>query len=125
MGDRAVFGFKATKESQPIWLYSHWGGSTQNSDLAKAIEEAKPRWCDPHYATRIAISQIVGSDWSGELGFGISAGDGEFALPEYDTIPVVIWSELTVVLWEFENDEHMTRSLKMPFELYLEMTTSA
>jgi hypothetical protein len=71
------------------------------------------------------MSQIVGDDWSGELGYGISAGDGEFPLPEYDTIPVVIWSEQAVVLWEFENDEHMMRSFKIPFDLYLEMATSA
>jgi hypothetical protein len=121
MGDRAVFGFKATKESQPIWLYSHWGGSSQTSDLAKAIVAAAPRWNDPHYATRIAISQIVGDDWSGELGYGISAGDDQFSHPDYDTIPVVIWSERVVVLWEYESDEQMMRSFDIEFSHYVDM----
>lgn len=96
MGDRAVFGFKADKDAVPVFLYSHWGGSDRYRDLARAINAAQPRWSDPAYATRIAISQIVENYWSEETGFGISAGEDSYCQPDYDDIPVIIWSERIV-----------------------------
>lgn len=98
MGDRAVIGFKADKDAVPVFLYSHWGGSDRYRDLQRALTAAQPRWNDAAYATRIAISQIVENYWSEETGFGISAGENSFCTPDYDDVPVVIWSERKIVI---------------------------
>lgn len=80
MGDRCTFIFADTLEApegvdahDPIvtMLYSHWGGESRHEDLAHAIAKALPRWTDPSYATRICVSQIIGSDWDSETGFGL------------------------------------------------------
>jgi hypothetical protein len=98
MGDRAVIGFKDKSDSVPVFLYSHWGGRDRYSDLQRALTAAQPRWNDSAYATRIAISQIVENYWSEETGFGISAGENSFCQPDYDDVPVVIWSDRRVVI---------------------------
>lgn len=97
MGDRAVIGFKDTAKSVPVFLYSHWGGSDRYRDLQRALTAAQPRWNDSAYATRIAISQIVENYWKDETGFGISAGENSFCTPDYDDVPVVIWSDRKIV----------------------------
>ena len=102
MGDRAVIGFKETRESTPIWLYSHWGGSNRFQDVQRALEAARPRWNDPSYATRIAVSQIIGDDWSGELNYGLTTDDDIVNSSEYDVI-IVIWDERTVEVHTIEN----------------------
>ena len=96
MGDRCVFGFKESKNAVPVFLYSHWGGGDRHVDLQRALSAAQPRWSDAAYATRIAISQIVENYWSEELGFGITAGDNSFCEPDYNVVPVVVWSEQKV-----------------------------
>jgi hypothetical protein len=84
MGDRAVIGFKESQnDTAPIWLYSHWGGSSQRVDLARALNASRKRWSDSSYATRIAVSHIIADDWSGELNYGLSAGES-FCMPDYD-----------------------------------------
>jgi hypothetical protein len=97
MGDRAVIGFRKTKEDpNPIFLYSHWGGYKRNEDVLNAIREAEPRWSDTSYATRIAISQIVGEGWTSEIGFGLSAGHNSYCTPDYNEIIIVTWDDRTV-----------------------------
>lgn len=91
MGDRAVFGFRSSSLEPTIYLYSHWGGTTQERDLADALEAARPRWSDPSYATRIALSRLVGPTWDVETGFGVYAGDGGAHGADYQTILVVDW----------------------------------
>lgn len=71
MGSRTNFQLKDEKGS--VWLYSHWGGDSKMNDLAAAIETAEPRWDDITYAMRIVVSQLVGSDWNSETGFGLSS----------------------------------------------------
>lgn len=105
MGDRMVVGFQANKAAAPVWLYSHWGGYSREEDLAKALEAAKPRWSDDAYATRIAISQIVGDEWDSELGFGITAGERSFCLPDYDDVYLVDWSRQVVVRQTLEGSD--------------------
>lgn len=105
MGDRANFGFRENAEAPIVNLYAHWGGYEMMATLAHAISAARPRWTDSGYATRIAISQIVGDDWNGELGYGIyvnTLGDNEHS------VPVVNWDEQTVTLypygfWKYED----------------------
>jgi len=108
MGDRMVVGFQESSVAPPVWLYSHWGGYSRVEDLAKALEAARPRWSDPAYATRIAMSSIIGESWNQELGFGISAGVGNFCMPDYDDVHLVDWSKRTVTLQTLEGEDICT-----------------
>ena len=97
MGDRANFGFRADENAPVVVLYAHWGGYAMMSNLAHAIETARPRWTDEGYATRIAISQLIGDQWDQEYSFGIyvdSLGDNEHS------VPIVNWADKTVSLYE-------------------------
>jgi hypothetical protein len=98
MGDRAVVGFARdtnTHKKETLFLYSHWGGSTIQQDVAAALLHAYPRWTDPAYATRMATSYIFGPDaHKTETGFGLDVG--RFPVPDYDDITVVHWREQEV-----------------------------
>ena len=71
MGDRANFGF-VQSNGQTIVLYGHWAGHNMLGKLADAVIKARPRWNDESYATRIAISQLIGDQWNMETGWGLS-----------------------------------------------------
>ena len=73
MGARVFFNIKQD-ENTYISLYSHWGEYTRFSDLANALDKARPRWGDVSYATRIIISQLIGTEWDSEIGYGLFAG---------------------------------------------------
>ena len=62
MGDRMVIGFKATQDSPTMYLYSHWGGQDRYKELANALLTSSSRWEDASYATRISVSQLVGTN---------------------------------------------------------------
>ena len=97
MGDRANFGFRADENSPVVVLYAHWGGYQMMSNLAHAIDIARPRWNDEGYATRICISQLIGDEWNQEYSFGIyvdSLGDNEHS------VPIVNWADKSVSLYE-------------------------
>jgi hypothetical protein len=100
MGDRANFGFRQT-DGSVIYLYGHWAGHEMMARLSDAIIAANPRWHDESYATRIAISTMIGEEWNQEYGWGISThiGDNEHS------IPVVDWNAETVTLYphDWEN----------------------
>lgn len=89
MGDRFVVGFQEKSDEPIVYLYSHWGGEAQEKILADALLQASGRWGDPAYGTRIVMSQIIGDEWKGSLGFGVSVNN--FAYPDYPTIQVVEW----------------------------------
>jgi hypothetical protein len=78
-----------------VWLYSHWGGNVRLQDIAGAITKAEPRWSDDSYATRIAISTIVGDGWNEETGWGIEAGPHCTIHTEYPPL-LVNWTHQTV-----------------------------
>ena len=94
MGDRANFGFRQSN-GDVIYLYGHWAGFEMMARLADAIIAANPRWHDESYATRIAISTMIGDEWDQEYGWGISTyvGDNEHS------VPIVDWSAKTVTLY--------------------------
>jgi len=94
MGDRANFGFRQT-DGSVIYLYGHWAGYQMMDSLAQAIETARPRWNDEMYATRIAISQLIGDKWNQEYSWGIAnhIGDNEHS------VPVVDWNAKAVTLY--------------------------
>ena len=75
MGARTNFTFKDTNGS--LTLYSHWGGDSKKRDLALALDKASSRLSmgDTSYALRIMISQLIGTDWNEETGFGLFIGD--------------------------------------------------
>lgn len=78
MGARTTWAIKTEKESDSvIWLYSHWGGDNKLADTKHALAQAEPRWEDPSYGARIFISQIIGTQWDSETGFGITSGTAE------------------------------------------------
>jgi hypothetical protein len=96
MGDRANFGFKLDNENI-IFLYGHWAGYNMLAQLANAVEKARPRWTDDSYATRIATSQLINTDWESETGWGMHVneiGDNEHK------VPVIDWKNKTFSLYE-------------------------
>jgi hypothetical protein len=98
MGDRFVVGFANKQSDTPIIFYSHWGGFERYVAVANAIQEARLRWNDHAYATRIAISQLVGSDWNQELGYGITTDKSYIGAADYEDYPVVVWDERKVLI---------------------------
>ena len=70
MGARINFVFKDDIDSAVV-LYSHWGQTEWERDLAMAMNHAKPRWNDSSYATRMMISYLIQDSILEETGFGI------------------------------------------------------
>jgi len=122
MGDRAAFGFRTEADGPTIWLYSHWGGSTQAVALAGAVRAAEPRWNDPSYATRITTSTLVGDEWASETGYGLTATTGRvpFFL-DYPFALVVDWPAGLVLVVDEEgrtlSDAPLARFASDPFIL--------
>lgn len=89
MGDRAQVGIKhgGKQLQQTIYLYSHWTGLDAVMATQKALE-ARERWDDPEYLTRIILNEIQGSD-RGYTGYGIGPsfhGDIEHIVPILDPV---------------------------------------
>jgi hypothetical protein len=95
MGDRANFGFR--QNGQVLFLYGHWAGEGMFSQLANALDKARPRWDDEAYAIRIATSQLINDDWPRETGWGFSINE---ILDNQHKIPVVDFENKTVTLYE-------------------------
>lgn len=106
MGDRAVAGIKSDSKSPIIFLYSQWGGSHQSGLLANALSKAEPRWHDASYGTRIILSQLVGDDWKGELGYGIYVG-GTSHGADYNHILIADLENQNVLICENENSDNV------------------
>ena len=110
MGDRANFGF-VQPNGNTIVLYGHWAGNQMFGKLADAVIKARPRWNDPSYATRIAISQIVADQWNEETGWGLHVneiGDNEHK------IAIVDWAQQTFSLHNedsFHNTDNKVRGM--------------
>lgn len=74
MGDRANIGFSAgTSTDECVWLYTHWTGSTLPDLAVRAVAAAQPRWGDANYATRIALTTLIGR-LAEPTGWGVSTG---------------------------------------------------
>jgi len=110
MGDRANFGF-VQPNGNTIVLYGHWAGQGMLGKLADAVIKARPRWSDPAYATRIAISQLVGDQWTSETGWGLHVN--EIADNEHK-IAIVDFEQQTFSLHEedsFYNTDNKVRGM--------------
>ena len=114
MGDRSVTGFAEREGAPVIYLYSHWGASSQVADLQSAISAAESRWDDPDYATRIAVSHLVGDDWKAETGYGLSVGT--YSAPDLPYVLIAYWESREVVMVsDTPAREVLTR---IPFETF-------
>lgn len=75
MGARINFVFKDGTDSSVV-LYSHWGQTGWEDDIAAALVHAKPRWFDSSYATRMMMSYLIKDALLDETGFGVYAVEG-------------------------------------------------
>jgi hypothetical protein len=78
MGARINYIFKDVEAAvgEPashVVLYSHWGETEWQRDLAQALLHAKPRWSDASYFTRMIISYLIQDSVFSDTGFGIYA----------------------------------------------------
>jgi hypothetical protein len=89
MGNRTVLGFAEHAAAPVIYLYSHWSAG-QVEEVQKAIHAGEHCSHDSDYATRIAISEIIGDAWSSPLNYGISVD--RYCNPDYDVVFVIVWS---------------------------------
>ena len=118
MGDRANFGFKQSND-ETIVLYGHWAGYDMLSNLAEAVETARPRWTDESYATRIVISHLVGENWHELTGWGLTVNN---ILDNEHKIPVIDWRTQTFSLHEEASWEENTKVRGMMDEPMFTMT---
>ena len=77
MGARINFVFQDSEKGPRVVLYSHWGETEWQRDLAMALQHSKPRWTDSAYGTRMIISYLMQDSILEETGFGIYAIDGD------------------------------------------------
>lgn len=94
MGARINYVFKDGRDSSVV-LYSHWGQDSWETDIAGALQHAKPRWGDSEYGTRMMISYLIKDSLMDETGFGIysvSGDDHDFG----DQVVVIDFTDKTV-----------------------------
>jgi hypothetical protein len=96
MGDRANFVF-VQPNGHSIVLYGHWAGYQMLQNLAEAAVKAQNRWSDPSYATRIAISHMIGEGWAMETGWGLAVDE---ILDNEHKIAVIDFQQQTFSLHE-------------------------
>lgn len=102
MGARINYVFKANMDKPYITLYSHWGETSWRTDLAAALEAARPRWNDDSYSLRIIIDQLTKDSRDEETGHGIFLSNPEdIAFLDY---PVIV--DVQAGLIEDETGEH-------------------
>ncbi len=95
MGARINYVFKDSDSFPAVVLYSHWGETEWQRDLAMALDHSKPRWSDNAYGTRMMMSYLMQDSILEETGFGIYAITG----PNYvlgDSTVVVDFTDMTV-----------------------------
>jgi hypothetical protein len=82
MGARINYVFKDSDPAvgEPaayVVLYSHWGQTDWQPDIAAALTHSRARWSDSSYATRMMISYLIQDSVLDEHGFGIYAINNE------------------------------------------------
>jgi hypothetical protein len=100
MGDRITYVFKDGSDTA-LALYSHWGASTWEQDVAQALLHAQPRWSDGSYANRMAISYLLTAhdEILAETGFGI------YGIPVNEE-PSEMFSATCVIDWQKRTVTH-------------------
>jgi hypothetical protein len=132
MGDRAVFGFRAYEDEPLVFLYSHWGGASQESDLAEALAFATPRHNDGSYGMRMMLTHLTRDAGEGDTGYGISAGTSRTSVAgDYDfmyivdfptrKVQLVYSTDLTNVISEAGFDEFIRNPFVLSSDRLLEV----
>ena len=104
MGARINYIFKNSLTQPSVVLYSHWGETEWQRDLAMALEHSKPRWIDDSYATRMMISYLIQDCVLEETGFGIYAMQG----PDYEMFDfTVVVDFVNNTIYELGSDVHV------------------
>ncbi len=86
MGARINYVFKDGTDTSVV-LYSHWGQYEWQTDIAGALQHAKPRWGDSQYGTRMMISYLIKDSLMDETGFGIySIAEGSYDLGDQTVV---------------------------------------
>ncbi len=107
MGARINYVFKDSEKGPMVALYSHWGQTEWQTDIAGALQHARPRWSDSSYATRMIISYLIQDQVMDETGFGIYAIDND----GYDL------GEQTILI-DFTNNT-VTDNVSVDFEAFI------
>lgn len=96
MGARINYVFK-DREDHGVVLYSHWGETEWQRDIAMALQHAKPRWDDSSYGTRMMISYLIQDCVLDETGFGIYAiTDVSCLHPAGDPVVIIDFANKTI-----------------------------
>ena len=104
MGARINYIFKDSSTQPSVVLYSHWGETEWQRDLAMALEHSKPRWIDSSYANRMMISYLIQDSVLEETGFGIYALQG----PDYEVFDfTVVVDFINKTIYELGSDVHV------------------
>lgn len=120
MGDRFTFGV-TDRSGDVLYLYSHWGGATWDTDLKSAIWEASTHLKSVDYANRIIMSRLIGKHWDSNVGFGFSIND--VLDSEYAYVPVVDVRNSTVTFYEYNYEDELGEPLfKLSLIQYLNTT---
>lgn len=96
MGARTNFHFKTNEDT--LTLYSHWGGEERKKDLARAMYAALPRKGDTPYALRIMVSQLIGTSWDEQTGYGLFVNNPAGAEESYGYL------EINLDTWTVNDD---------------------
>jgi hypothetical protein len=104
MGARINYVFKDSLTHPSVVLYSHWGETEWQRDIAMALEHAKPRWIDASYCTRMMISYLIQDCVLEETGFGIYAVNG----PNYELMETTVVIDMNnKTVYEVGSDVHV------------------
>jgi hypothetical protein len=109
MGARINYVFQDSEQGPMVVLYSHWGQTQWETDIAGALEHARPRWSDASYATRMIISYLMQHEILDEHGFGI------YAIPNNGSLDL---GEQTVLI-DFTTNT-VTDNVSVPFEKFVD-----
>lgn len=108
MGARINYVFKDSEQGPMVALYSHWGETEWQRDLAMALQHSKPRWQDSAYGTRMIISYLMQDSILEETGFGIYAISNDGSLDLGDLTVLVDFTTNTV-----------TDRISVPFDKFM------
>jgi hypothetical protein len=123
MGDRAVAEIKT--EDGSLYVYSHWGGMSMPDKAIEAVLDAKPRWDDQSYATRIIVDQLTKDCRDQETGAGLMlkpSAEDEYNHDQPSVIIDFVKQELTIIGHNDEpgdadeNNIPIIRDGKFPFK---------
>ena len=96
MGARIHYVFKDVEDEASVVLYSHWGETEWQRDIAMALQHSKPRWSDYAYFNRMMISYLMQDSVLDETGFGIYSVTGtDFDLG--DTTVIIDIAKETII----------------------------